>query len=164
MDTVFELLERRRWKEDCLRTNIAAPEDIVVSASGFRRVRLASNVLSHREEELRAAIEASAPFCVEGLQIVVNKNVTCRPHTDGANVGPSHCLFLGDFEGGALVFADGKRFTQKRTWHTFDGGVQHWNEPHEGTKYSVILYRPGKPSKSRLIHARRRPTSPRGAC
>ena len=155
MEALLELLENRRWKEDCLRVNIATPQDIVVSPSGFKRVRLASNVVTAREEALRAAIREAAPFWSDDFSIIANRNVTCQRHTDGANIGPSFCVFLGDFEGGALVFADGKRFTEKGVWHTLDGSVERWNEPHTGTKYSVILYRPGKPSKSRLIQARR---------
>ena len=155
MDALLKLLEARKWKEDCLRTNIAGPEHIEVSDSGFKRVRLASNVVSPSEGDLRAAIQQVAPCCTDEYQIIVNRNVTCRPHRDPANVGPSYCLFLGDFEGGALIFADGKRFTEKGVWHVLDGRIEHWNEPQTGTKYSVILYRPGRTSKSRLIKAYR---------
>ena len=41
---------------------------------------------------------------------------------------------------GALCFSDGRRISEQGIWHEFDGKIQHWNEPHEGTKYSIILY------------------------
>ena len=30
---------------------------------------------------------------------------------------------------------------QRRIWHKIYGRVPHWNEPHDGTKYSVIIFR-----------------------
>ena len=146
MDELLRLLGERRW-QSCLRVNIAEPKDIVVSPSGFKRVKLNSNVVLPAERDLAAAVRRLAPVGTEGHRIVVNRNVTCQPHRDPANDGPSYCLFLGDFTGGELIFADGKMFTEKHTWHEINGQVEHWNEPHEGTKYSVILFKPSKPSK-----------------
>ena len=86
-------------------------------------------------------------------KIIVNRNLTCKRHTD-RNDGHSWILWLGDFEGGALLFEDGSRVEEKRTWHKIDGHVPHWNEPHEGTKYSVIIFRQPAASKQSLIHER----------
>ena len=55
--------------------------------------------------------------------------------------GHSWILWLGDFQGGALVFEDGSRIEEKYKWHKIDGQIPHWNEPHEGTKYSIIVYK-----------------------
>ena len=58
---------------------------------------------------------------------------------DRNNIGAFYILFLGDFTGGALCFSDGRRISEDRgVWHEFDGKIQHWNEPHEGTKYSML--------------------------
>ena len=63
---------------------------------------------------------------------------------------------MGDFTGGALVFDDGRRIEEKNIWHQIDGRVHHWNEPHEGTKYSIILYRSTRQSKISRIWEKRR--------
>jgi hypothetical protein len=75
-------------------------------------------------------------------------------HTDG-NKEHSYILWLGDFTGGALLFDDGTRLEEKYKWHKINGQVHHWNEPHEGTKYGIVLYRSrGAKSKAELIHKR----------
>jgi len=73
--------------------------------------------------------------------------VQCERHRDG-NDGLSWIIWLGDFTGGALVFDDGTRIEEKYKWHQIDGRQYHWNEPHEGTKYAIIVYRSSKRSKS----------------
>ena len=158
MERVLELLKSRRWIYTCLRTNIAQPEDVVVSETGFRKARLASNVVGPRETALREAIKAISPVeWDEGFKILVNKNVTCKPHKDRGNVGVSYCLWLGDFRGGALVFDGGRRVEGKNVWHVLDGKEIHWNEPHVHDKYSVIIYKSGvfRP-KAKLIEAAKR--------
>ena len=59
-------------------------------------------------------------------------------------------MFLGEFEGGALVFEDGRRIEGKGSWHQFDGQVPHWNEGHTGCKYSIVVYRSMR-SKDQLV-------------
>ena len=86
------------------------------------------------------AIARVAPENAELNAICVNKNIKCEPHVDKNNKGNSWILFLGDFSGGALCFADGRVIDVHGVWHEFDGKIQHWNEPHEGDKYSIILY------------------------
>ena len=86
---------------------------------------------------------------------MLNRNVKCERHRDG-NDGFSWIIWLGDFTGGALVFDDGRRIEEKHIWHQIDRRVHHWNEPHEGTKYSIILYRSNRKSKiSRIWEGRR---------
>ena len=48
---------------------------------------------------------------------------------------------MGDFAGGALMLADGRRFTEKWKWYQYDGAkVAHGVEPFEGERLSVVLY------------------------
>ena len=79
----------------------------------------------------------------------------CARHLDG-NDGLSWIIWLGDFTGGALVLDDGRRVERKYTWKQIDGKVYHWNEPHEGTKCSIKLYRSNRKSKISRIWERRR--------
>ena len=153
MDRVLELLERRRWDKRCRRTNIATPEQIV--GTTFRTALLESNKIRPSEHELRDAIQAIAPDWEYEYDIVLNRNAQCQRHRDSGNVGRSWMLWLGDFEGGALCFEDGHRITLKEVWHNFDGRQYHWNEPHTGTKYSIILYRAGRESCGSQIAKRR---------
>ena len=142
METVDFLLRHRTWEPTCLRTNIATPDQVEVIKK-TKRVHLASNVLGNTTTDklLRSALEAIAPeWWGDETHIVVNRNVQCARHLD-ANYGHSWPLFLGDFTGGALVFETGDRVTQRRIWHKIYGRIPHWSEPHEGTKYSIIMYR-----------------------
>ncbi len=51
-------------------------------------------------------------------------------------------MFLGDFQGGALLLEDGHRFEERGVWHQYDGSrLLHWNEEiTAGVKYSVISH------------------------
>ncbi len=66
------------------------------------------------------------------------------------NSSGSCILFFGDFTGGALVFDDGTRYEAKDVFQgAFDGKLhRHWNEPHEGDKYSIVAYSRRYPTKS----------------
>ena len=156
METVELLLRNRRWEPICLRSNIAFPEQIE-QIKKTKRARLDSNACGSTTTDrlLRAALKDIAPeWWGDETHIVVNRNVQCARHID-ANYGHSWILFLGDFQGGALVFETGDRVTQRRIWHKIYGRIPHWNEPHEGTKYSVIIYRADvRLSKRSLIAAR----------
>ena len=156
MEIVEFLLRHRRWDPTCLRSNIAFPEQVEVFKK-TKRVRLDSNVCGSTTTDklLRTALEAIAPeWWGDETQIVVNRNVQCARHVD-ANYGHSWILFLGDFTGGALVFESGDKLTQRRIWHKIYGRIPHWNEPHEGTKYSIIMYRTeARLSKHALISQR----------
>ncbi len=157
MDVDEILMSTRRWYNRCLRTNIVKPEDVVLC----KKTRIAfveSESLGKRtriDRELKDAIEAIAPeWWGADTRISINRNVQCTRHKDG-NTGHSYILWLGDFTGGALLFDDGARIEEKYKWHKIDGQIHHWNEPHENTKYSVIIYRGSeKKKKSDLIHAR----------
>ena len=155
MDTLEFLLEHRCWEPICLRTNVAQPEHIKMNGT-VRRAHVESNTLRPNGVDLivRKAIAKIAPeWWGDDTKVIVNRNLTCKPHTD-RNDGHSWILWLGDFQGGELVFEDGRRIDEKRTWHKIDGRIPHWNEPHTGTKYGVVIFRQSAVSKCCLIHER----------
>ena len=48
---------------------------------------------------------------------------------------------MGDFEGGALELADGRRFTKKYTWYRYNGAITaHGVAPFTGERLSIVLY------------------------
>ena len=138
------MLNKRKWTKDCLRANIAQ-EDQIVYRGTKKNVKIAvlqSEVLPKKEVELRELIKSIAPewFGDEETKVLLNKNVCCKRHRDG-NDGHSYILWLGDYTGGALLFDDGTKLTEKFVWHKINGQNYHWNEPHEGLKYGVVLYK-----------------------
>ena len=154
MDKLAELLAKRKWRKRCLRTNIAAPEDIQLSGKVRVALVASNNVRKDKEPELYEAIKEVAPEWSDDVKITVNKDVTAQRHRDG-NAGHSWLLWLGDFTGGELNFDDGTRIEKKGVWHKIDGRVHHWNEPHVGTKYGIILYRSDREPKSRIMLAKK---------
>ena len=75
----------------------------------------------------------------EFFGVTLNRNTVCQRHRDKKNVGESVIMFLGDFEGGALLLEDGRRFDERGVWHKYDGTrLLPWNEEITGgTKFSV---------------------------
>jgi hypothetical protein len=156
MDIVEFLMKHRRWAKSCLRTNIAAPDQMAYRGK-LKVVLMESEVVGQRDRLLKQAIQDIAPeWWDDETQITINRNVTCQKHRDGNN-GHSYLLWLGDFTGGALLFEDGTRIEEKYKWHKFDGQNAHWNEPHEGTKYGIVLYKgSGKIKKTAVILNKRK--------
>ena len=65
----------------------------------------------------------------------------CIEHRDRTNVGNSLFAYFGNCRGGGLWLKDGRRFRQKKKWHTYNGAeVAHKVEAFRGTRNSVILY------------------------
>ena len=154
MDKVEELLRSRKWANDCLRVNIAQPDQIVTRGTSgkFKVAKVRSNLLRENEQELREAIKVIAPeWWDDETQVILNHNVQCKRHKDSSNMEHSWIIFMGDFTGGALCCDDGARFEEQYKWHKFDGHVYHWNEPHEGEKFSIVLYRNGA-KKTKVQH------------
>ena len=83
----------------------------------------------------------------------MNKDLMCKRHRDHANKEHSWILWLGDYTGGDLHFDDGAKVEGKREWHKINGHIHHWNDPREGTKYSIMLYRPTRLPKYNRLHA-----------
>ena len=156
MEIVEFLMARRNWRNMRLRANIVPKEKIEM----YKKTKLAlveSNALGKSERLLREAIQLTAPeWYGDETKFCLNRNVQCKKHKDGGNRDHSYVLFLGDFTGGALLSEDGTRIEEKYKWHKINGSIPHWNEPHDGTKYSIILYR-SKPfiAKTHIINKRR---------
>ena len=116
------LLDNRAWVHSCRRVNIVKPEDALVSASGFRRARVTSNVVQVQNVQTqdrlpRKALEAIAPeWWGDETQIAINRDVVCEPHVDKNNSKYSYIAVLGDFRGGALLFEDGLRLEEPCRW------------------------------------------------
>lgn len=83
-------------------------------------------------------------FCFTNVQM--NKNFPCPPHKDGANVGESVLVCLGEYGGGELVIKDypelGENVIDTRnSIYRFNGSLfEHWVKPFEGTRYSLVFY------------------------
>ena len=62
MDVSEDLMSKRKWKKQCLRANVAQPEDIVTYGT-VKVAKIYSNVLNKREKEpeLYDAIKDIAP-------------------------------------------------------------------------------------------------------
>ena len=159
MDRVEELLTKRKGVKRCLRSNVAQPEYILT----YGAVKLAliySNVLNDREKEpeLYDAIREIAPeWWGDETQITLNKNLVCKRHRDSRNKEHSWILWLGDFTGGALHFDDGAKVEGAREWRKINGHIHHWNDPREGSKYSIVIYKgTRKPKTKTLVAGRQR--------
>ena len=109
----------------------------------YSNTRRQGEILEHVRSMLGPEINA----------VCINKNVVCGPHRDKKNCGPSYICFMGSYtKGGALCLEDGRRFEEKYVWHgPFDGAaITHWNEPHEGLKYSVVAFTSKVPSDASI--------------
>ena len=79
MDVLEDLMSKRKWKKQCLRANVAQPEDIVTYGT-VKVAKIYSNVLNKREKEpeLYDAIKDIAPeWWGEDTQITLNRDVMC---------------------------------------------------------------------------------------
>ena len=157
LDTLEELMSKRKWVKSCLRSNVAQPEDIKLSGT-VKVAKIYSNVLNNREKEpeLYDAIKNVAPeWWDDETRITLNKDLVCKRHRDHANKEHSWIMWLGHFCGGDLHFDDGKRIRGQREWHKINGHIPHWNDPHQRTKYSIVLYRgTRKPKTNGLLKAK----------
>jgi hypothetical protein len=146
MDKVEELLRSRKWAPDCLRVNIAQPDQIITrgTTGKVKIAKVRSNLLRKNEHGAPGGHKVHRPRVVgrrdagdpEPQRAV---QATQRQQQQGALLDHFH----GDFTGGALCFDDGVRIEEQYTWHKMNGHVYHWNEPHEGEKFSIVLYRNG---------------------
>ena len=78
-------------------------------------------------------------------------------------------MFLGDYEGGALLLEDSRRLEERGVWHRYDGvRLLHWNEViTRGTKHSVIAHNNTSrplvyPCKKRKEHVAQEGEAPAG--
>ena len=151
---LLHLLESRKWRKQTHRLNIASSYTQIPRVSAEGKPCRDRKVLEPQQSECTTKgqvwdfVQTMLPpwfppgeggswFCV-----TVNKNTTCKPHKDRDNLGDVGIMFLGEFEGGALLTETGERYQERGVWHRYAGSkVQHWNEPiTAGTKYSVIIH------------------------
>ena len=117
---------------------------------------------TRQDQLLRKAIAAVAPEWHGGdTAVTINKNVVCQPHVGKNNADYSYICFLGDFDGGDLLFEDGRVIKERYAWHRTDANnTLHWNTPiTRGTKYSIVLYKRGDKTMHRAKR-QKRPTQP----
>jgi len=145
---LLQLLQERKWRVNDQRTNVVDPARrvSVVSKHGNETLRADVPLFSEGFQE-GPVFEACSAVLPEGVSfdfVTINRNLRTYPHRDVGNEGPSMILFLGRFEGGALVLETGDRFEEAGRLRVFDGRLLHWNEPITGgTKYSVVFYNRG---------------------
>jgi len=89
-------------------------------------------------EELQKIGKEICPFEFKIIQ--VNHNLVCPPHKDKANSSRSILVSFGEYTGGEIVI-EGTKYNAYHTPIEFDGcKLEHWNEPIEGNKYSLIFF------------------------
>ena len=93
------------------------------------------------------AWEAGEEFGCEFTTIQFNKNYQCSKHIDGKNVGISHIIAFGDYEGGdLLIYYDGpdKEPTSvdiKNQFYSFNGSeYYHETAPFTGQRHSAVYF------------------------
>ena len=131
---------KHRFHKNGMRTNLGGETYVHEKSSrSFLKEGVLSNtitsgtVLEYAQEALGDQI----------THVCLNKNVTCGPHRDRNNkTNESWVYFFGDFTGGGLHLATGEYLNDRNTWMgPYDlKRIIHWNEAHEGTKYSVIAF------------------------
>jgi hypothetical protein len=70
--------------------------------------------------------------------IQVNHNPIVKKHVD-KNGGMSIALSFGSFTGGILM-VDDKPVDIVRNEIIFDGSIEHWVTPHEGDRWSLVIF------------------------
>ncbi len=48
-----------------------------------------------------------------------------------------------------MSFDDGSKIKGTGVWHKINGHIHHWNDPREGSKYSIVLHRRKMKTKSK---------------
>ena len=149
--TLLRMLETHKWRKQTHRANIATSFLRTHHTSKEGKAYVMGRVQEQQQSEYHAHgkiwehVRTMLPeWFVQGefFGVTLNRNTVCQPHRDKKNVGQSAIMFLGDFEGGALLLEDGCRLEERGVWHRYDGTrLLHWNEEITGgTKYSVIAH------------------------
>lgn len=155
-DELLRILQTRKWRKQTHRCNIShAHENGEQRTSKEGKTYRVRKVLHPQQSEcvtkgevydhVRSMLPPWMPT-LEHFAVTVNKQVVCAPHRDKGNVGDIALMFLGDFEGGALLTENGDRYERRRVWHRYDGAkVLHWNEAITGgLKYAVVAHNNAK--------------------
>ena len=89
-------------------------------------------------EEIMRIGKIICPFEFQLIQ--VNHNLVCPKHRDKNNKTRSILVSFGDYTGGEIVI-EGEKYSAYHKPIEFDGSkLEHWNEPIEGDKYSLIFF------------------------
>ena len=143
MELLEQLVRNHRFTRNRNRLNVSDGEVVeYLCRDGKRRPCLRKGILSNT---LRSGpiLDQVRAMLGEGVRCVcLNKGLQAKRHTDKKNAGLSYVCYFGSFTGGALCLDDGRRFEGTGQWHgPFDGAaIPHWNEPHEGKKFSVVAF------------------------
>jgi len=149
-EEILEIFKKHKWPRVCRRLNIVSPEYRQTQSEEKDRktlIECKSQSFSANNKGMRKIyekiVEMLPPDFERGpnLCFTINHNVTCHPHKDAGNVGPTLAMFLGDFTGGELLLETGEVYSEKGVWHRYSGSdVLHWNLPHVGEKFSIIVH------------------------
>lgn len=79
--------------------------------------------------------------------VTINKNLQCKEHKDGLNMGESLMLGLGDYRGGLLGIRNEEgKVKLHETQHKiikFNGSkYRHFTTPFKGTRYTLVFFSP----------------------
>ena len=150
-DELLHMLKTRKWRKQTHRTNISREYTHIQRFSKEGKSYCARKVLHPQQSEyvgsgpileyIRSMLPAWMPQ-MEHFAVTLNRQVQCHPHKDKNNVGITAILFLGDFEGGDLVRADGRHFSGRLEWFGYDGAqTEHWNTSiTSGEKVAVVAH------------------------
>ena len=145
MDKLLEALRTRRWRKR-LRPNVSPTAcDTDLAHAGNSNAHI-----------LQLALDTAPSRNFDFAQL--SRSVQMQRHVGRYNVEGSLLALLGDFEGGALCFDDGRRITERGVWVPFDGHQPHWVEPFSGERYSVILFNSPTLTRRLVQYARGRET------
>ncbi len=92
-------------------------------------------------------------------QVQINKNYPIPKHIDSVNVGESYLCAFGDFKGGETVvdFGGMGRYAPcnldpRKKPINFNGSkFEHWVEPFEGKRYSLVFFNNIKNIEKKMI-------------
>ena len=143
MDQLESLVRTHQFTRNRNRLNLVNDEVVeYLCRDGKRHPCLKRGILSNTLKSGPILDHVRAMLGPQITRVCLNKNVQCAPHRDKKNAGESFVCYFGEFSGGALCLDDGRRYEGKRQWHgSFDGAsILHWNEKHEGIKYSIVAF------------------------
>ena len=143
MDELELMVRAHRFTSNRNRLNLVNEEVVeYLCKDGKRHPCLKKGILSNTVKNGAILDHVRKMLGTQITRVCLNKNVQCAPHRDKKNAGESYVCYFGNFSNGSLILQDGRRFEGKRQWHgPFDGAsIEHWNEPHEGEKFSVVAF------------------------
>ena len=150
MDTLKSLIAKHKFYRNQIRFNAdGGPTWVDRRGQKWLRRGPCSNTL--QQGEVLEHVQTIYPWA---NRVCLNRKRASSPpmvpHRDKGNCSQSAICLWGDYEtGGELCLEDGTVFSEKETWHAFDGAnTTHWVNPHDkGFRYSVVAF--ARPAKKR---------------